>query len=127
MTEGESMVEKCGLAACVASNCGYTVEGKRVLCDDAAALGNLQDGYGKPLYQQRCDCRESARAVIEALLEPDADTVAFGAEAAAAEFDVDLKTLANTEFMTFIAAAKAAYIAMLRTALSQPNEEGEGK
>jgi len=65
------MVERCGLAACVASNCGYTVEGRRVLCDDAEALANLQDGYGKPSYQHRCDCRESARAVIEALMDED--------------------------------------------------------
>ena len=121
MTEGENMVERCGLAACVASNCGYTVEGKRVLCDDAEALASLHDGYGKPLYQHRCDCRESARAVIEALMEPTPEMLAAARTAPVPM--VFLDSISARQDLDF----KSRFQAALRTALSQPNDEGEGK
>lgn len=46
-------------------HCGYSVKGKRVLCDDESLGGEL-DPYGQKLKQEECSCRKAAKAALEA-------------------------------------------------------------
>ncbi len=61
---------------------------------------------------------EIVDAVLNALMEVSPDEEAEIAEAIAAEFDLVLTELPNSEFMDFIAAAKAARLALIQAARS---------
>jgi hypothetical protein len=74
-----------------------------------------------------------AIAVIESLMEPTPEMVVEGAEELAAidaeghndaPFYDDYGPLAQEDFRI---KAQRSFVAALRTALSQPNDEGEGK
>ena len=70
-------VEAAARAVMEADCCGYTVDGKQVLCDDPV-VGDAQDGYGKPLLRRSCQCREYANAAVTAyaasLPQPEGET-----------------------------------------------------
>lgn len=118
-------LDRCAMAVCVSDGCGYTIDGARALCDDVAALAGHQDPYGKPLYRQTCDCRNSARAVIEALIEEPASGALL---ARVEEVARSLNPSRSEDHIKSVALdALSIHRAILRTALSQPNEEGEGK
>jgi len=98
MTEGENMVERCGAVV------------KAKLFEMRHRTDTM--GFG-----------EIARAVIEALMEPTKPMVFFGMDAMARD---DLEPTEDEFRAGFVAALRAA-LGEQFTALSQPNEGGEGK
>jgi hypothetical protein len=59
-------LEAAARAAMKDNGCGYTVNGRHVLCDDPVCEG-LLDPYGRPLKHE-CSCRSMARAACLAML-----------------------------------------------------------
>ncbi|HEV2746304.1 MAG TPA: hypothetical protein VGW34_03275 [Allosphingosinicella sp.] len=57
----EDEVERVAKAVMVAQGCGLTIEGEHVFCDDPRAFA-----------KRSCECREIARAAIDALSTPRA-------------------------------------------------------
>lgn len=100
MSKGENMVERCARSLAL-----HRAEPWEDMNDD-----------------ERKSWTESARAVIEALMEPDA------AQHKALDdlLDAFIGDSADARDTHGVFAVRA-YRAMLRTILSQPNEEGEGK
>ena len=97
MSKGENMVERCARAI-------YEMEPRRKAW---AEIGQHQAYYFK-----------RARAVIDALMTPTPEMVREGAFAAIEASDQDDR---------WLDVAERSYRAMLRTILSQPNDEGGGK
>jgi len=112
MTEGENMVERLA----------------QVLWDARIAPG----GGGRtlmpwPFCPEHDWCVNTARAVIEALMEPTKEMLEAGNTEARDWIAID--GYESTGFYPDIdpQLAYATFTTMLRTSLSQPNEEGEGK
>ena len=61
----EEEIEAAARAIMISDNCGYTVKGKRVMCTDDS-INEAVDAYGERLKRCGCDCRNAAKAALEA-------------------------------------------------------------
>ena len=125
MTEGENMLEICARAIYDATDplSGDNLATLIIASDHLfPQREHLEGNPTSKAYQLAAMdvCRTAARAVIEALMEPTPEMLAAG-------------VMAHFEFIASGSEPHAAnfarfqFGAMLRTALSQPNDEGEGK
>jgi len=58
-------IEAAAKAIMISDNCGYTVKGKRVMCTDDS-INEAVDSYGVRLKRRDCNCRNDAKAALEA-------------------------------------------------------------
>lgn len=56
----EALVQKCALAAAIACECGCTIEGVRMLCNDPRVPDQIRT--------ETCDCITGTRAALKAAL-----------------------------------------------------------
>ena len=119
MTEGENMLERCARAIYDATD---PLSGDRIATTIISSdhlfpqKEHLEGNSTSKAYQLAAMdvCRAAARAVIEALMEPTPEMVREGALGAMEASDQDDR---------WLDVAERSYQAMLRTILSQPNEE----